>query len=54
MHVRFLQLVETYKVLKYAIKLIDISLLSRILPCIYIYFIGSWNKNYLLEMLRFF
>ena len=43
-----------YKVLKHAIKFVDISLLSRILPRIYIYFIGSWNKNYLPEILYFF
>ena len=54
MHVRFLQLVKMYKVFKYAIKFIDIGLLSRVLPYIYIYFAGSWNKNYLLEILHFF
>lgn len=53
-HVRFLQLVETYKVLKHAIKLADIGLLSRVLPRICIYFAGGRNKNYLPEMLRFF
>ena len=53
-HVRFLQLVETYKVLKHAIKLTDIGLLSRVLPRICIYFAGGRNKNYLLEMLHFF
>ena len=43
-----------YKVLKHAIKLADIGLLSRVLPYIYIYFASSWNKNYLPEMLHFF
>jgi len=54
MYIRFLQLVEIYKVLKHAIKLADIGLLSHVLPYIYIYFVGNWNKNYLPEMLCFF
>ena len=46
--------VETYKVLRHAIKLADIGLLSRVLPRICIYFAGGRNKNHLPEMLRFF
>ena len=54
MYIYFLQLVETYKVLKHAIKLADIGLLSRVLPHIYISFAGSQNKNYLPKILHFF
>ena len=43
-------MVEMYKVFKYTIKLADIGLLYYILPYIYIYFAGGWNKNYLLKI----
>lgn len=50
-HVKFLQLVETYKVLKHAIKHADIGLLKRALSRCCIYFAGSSSKNYAMELI---
>jgi len=40
-HVRYLQEVETYCTLKYAIKHADVGLLQRVLPRCLLYFHGS-------------
>jgi len=50
-HVRYLQEVETYCILKYAIKHADVGLLQRVLPRCILYFHGSGATNYALEML---
>jgi hypothetical protein len=50
-HVRFLQEVETYKVLKYGIKHGDIGLISRAIDMCCIYFKGARQNNYANEML---
>ena len=51
-HIHFLQVAETYLVLKYAIKHADIGLLRRVIArCCYI-FIGSGASNYANELLR--
>ena len=50
-HVRFLQEVETYKVLKYGIKHGDIGLIKRSIDMCCIYFKGSRQNNYANEML---
>jgi len=51
-HIRYLQIVETYKTLRYAIKHGDIGLLKRIIPRICVYFASGANSNYLAEMLN--
>jgi hypothetical protein len=51
-HVRYLQEVETYCTLKYAIKHADIGLLQRVLPRCLVYFHGTGATNYALEMLH--
>ena len=51
-HIRYLQEVETYCTLKYAIKHADVGLLQRILPRCCMYFLGSNATNYALEMLH--
>ena len=45
-HIQFLQVIDTYKLLKYAIKYVDIGLLKHIIPRLYLYFAGSSLKNY--------
>ena len=45
-HIQFLQVINTYKLLKYAIKYTDIGLLKYIIPCLCLYFAGSLLKNY--------
>ena len=50
-HVRFLQEVETYKVLKYGIKHGDIGLIKRSVDMCCIYFKGFRQNNYANEML---
>jgi len=50
-HVRFLQEVETYKVLKYGIKHGDIGLIGRAIDMCCIYFKGARQANYANEML---
>jgi hypothetical protein len=50
-HVRFLQEVETYKVLKYGIKHGDIGLIGRAIDMCCIYFKGARQNNYANEML---
>jgi uncharacterized protein DUF6589 len=51
-HVRYLQEVETYCSLKYAIKRADVGLLQRLLPRFLLYFHGSGATNYAREMLK--
>jgi hypothetical protein len=50
-HARFLQEVETYKTLKYAIKWGDISLIERVINISCFYFKGTKQHNYANEML---
>jgi hypothetical protein len=50
-HIRFLQVIDTYKLLKYAIKHADIGLLKRVIPRLCLYFAGSSSKNYAYDML---
>jgi hypothetical protein len=50
-HVRFLQEVETYKILKYGIKHGDIGLIGRAIDMCCIYFKGARQDNYANEML---
>ena len=52
-HVRYLQQVETYATLKYAIKHADIGLIERVIDRCCIYFHGSKQTNYAFEMLLF-
>ena len=52
-HIRYLQVVETYKVLKYAIKHADIGLLKRAIARLCLYFAGSRSNNYASEMMYF-
>jgi hypothetical protein len=51
-HVRFLQQMETYCTLKYAIKHGDLGLIQRIIPRCCFYFHGSKSFNYAREMLE--
>ena len=46
-------MVEIYKVLKYAIKHADISLLKYIIAHLYFYFAGLKSKNYTSKILYF-
>lgn len=50
-HVRFLQEVETYKVLKYGIKHGDVGLIGRAIDMCCFYFKGARQNNYANEML---
>jgi hypothetical protein len=50
-HARFLQEVETYKTLKYAIKWGDIGLIERVINISCFYFKGTRQDNYANEML---
>jgi len=52
-HVHFLQLVETYKTLKYIIKFADIGILKHAIAHSCLYFAGADAKNYGPEMLYF-
>ena len=53
-HARFLQLAETYKTLKYAVKLADIGLIKRVISVCCLLFEGSRQTNYAFEMLYLF
>ena len=50
-HLRFLQEMETYLTLKYAIRHGDIGLIMRVIPQCCIYFHGGPAKNYAREMI---
>ena len=50
-YIQFLQVINTYKLLKYAIKYIDIGLLKRIIPYLCLYFTRSLLKNYIYNIL---
>ena len=50
-YIWFLQVINTYKLLKYAIKHINIGLLNHIIPRFCLYFAGSLLKNYIYNML---
>jgi hypothetical protein len=50
-YIWFLQVIDTYKLLKYAIKYADIGLLKYVIPRLYLYFAGSLLKNYAYDML---
>ena len=50
-YIQFLQVINTYKLLKYAIKHTDIRLLKYIIPHLCLYFAGSSLKNYIYNML---
>ena len=50
-HIQFLQVIDTYKLLKYAIKHADIRLLKHIIPYFYLYFARSLLKNYVYNTL---
>ena len=50
-YIRFLQVINTYKLLKYAIKYIDIGLLKYIMPRLDLYFARSLLKNYIYNIL---
>ena len=50
-YIQFLQVINTYKLLKYAIKYTDIGLLKRIIFRLYLYFAGSLLKNYIYNIL---
>jgi len=52
-HIRYLQVVKTYKVLKYAIKYVDIGLLKRAIARLCLYFAGLRSNNYVSEMMYF-
>ena len=52
-YIQYLQVVKTYKVLKYAIKYADIGLLKYIIAHFCLYFAGSKSKNYASEMMYF-
>lgn len=52
-HINYLQVVETYKTMKYAIKHADIGLLKRTIARTCLYFAGAGAKNYTSEMLQF-
>jgi len=45
--------VEIYKVLKYAIKHADISLLKRVIARLYLYFTGLRSNNYISKIMYF-
>ena len=50
-YIRFLQVINTYKLLKYSIKYTDIRLLKYIIPRLYLYFTRSSLKNYIYNIL---
>ena len=50
-YIQFLQVIDTYKFLKYAIKHVDIGLLKYIISRLCLYFAGSLSKNYAYNML---
>ena len=50
-YIQFLQVIDTYKLLKYAIKHADIGLLKYIIPYLYLYFARSLLKNYIYKIL---
>ena len=52
-YIQYLQVVETYKVLKYAIKHADIGLLKRIIACLCLYFAGLKSNNYISKIMYF-
>ena len=50
-YIRFLQVINTYKLLKYAIKYADIRLLKRIISYLYLYFTRRSLNNYIYNIL---
>ena len=52
-HIQYLQVVKTYKVLKYAIKHADIGLLKHIITCLCLYFTRSRSNNYISKIMYF-
>jgi len=52
-YIRYLQVVKTYKVLKYAIKHADIGLLKRVIARLCLYFTGLRSNNYASEIMYF-
>ena len=52
-YIRYLQVVKTYKVLKYTIKHADIGLLKHIIARLYLYFTGLRSNNYASKIIYF-